>query len=160
MQTHANEVFDVLDDWVVIAVEAENEGVQDVVRQIRAAVKINSGYIESFIIAEADLFTKIETIDFQEGPPLYFQEVSVPAKVDDSRFSVAQLTGLYNDFRQNAAFDNVLDSQTFLSTIVASMQSGGVPKAWTYQPFENFGVLVKKFRTAPLSDEADGYKDS
>jgi hypothetical protein len=32
MQIHANEVFDVLDDWVVIAVEAENEGVQDVVR--------------------------------------------------------------------------------------------------------------------------------
>jgi hypothetical protein len=86
--------------------------------------------------------------------------VSAPVKVSDLRFTAGQLTGLYNDFRQNAAFDNVLDSQTFLSIIVASMQSDGVPTSWTYQPFEKFGVLVKKFRTSPLSDDGDGYKDS
>jgi len=155
MQVHANEVFDVLDDWVVCAVEAENEGVQEVVRQIRASVKVNSSYIESFIIAEANLFDKIETIDFQEGPPLYFLEVRPPCKVSENRFAVTQLVDLYNDFRCNAAFDNILDAQTFLSIIVASMQSGRVPKAWTYLPFDKFGILAKKFRAAPLSDEGD-----
>ena len=60
-----------LDDWVVVAVEQENEGVQEVVREVRRAVKTNQSYIESFIINEANLFNLIETIKFSEGPPLY-----------------------------------------------------------------------------------------
>lgn len=61
---YANQVFDVLDDWVVIAVESENDGVQEVVRQIRQAVKTNQSYIESFIIHDANLFNLIDTINF------------------------------------------------------------------------------------------------
>lgn len=57
-------MFDVLDDWVVIAVESENEGVQEVVRQIRQAVKTNQSFIESFIIHDANLLNLIDTIDF------------------------------------------------------------------------------------------------
>jgi len=33
-------------------------------------------------------FDKIETIDFQEGPPLYFLEVRAPCKVSENRFAV------------------------------------------------------------------------
>jgi len=51
--------------------EQENEGVQEVVREIRRAVKTNQSYIESFIINDANLFNLIETIRFSEGPPLY-----------------------------------------------------------------------------------------
>lgn len=80
---YANQVFNVLDDWVVIAVESENEGVQDVVRQIRAAVKTNQSYIESFIIKETNLFNLIQTVNFTEGPPLYIQDVEKPSRVVD-----------------------------------------------------------------------------
>ena len=118
---YAHQVFDVLDDWVVIAVEQENEGVQEVVREIRRAVKTNQSYIESFIINEANLFNLIDTIKFQEGPPLYIQDLKIPNLIADKRFTVEQLTGLYNDFKRNAAFDNILDSQTFTTLLVTSI---------------------------------------
>jgi len=88
VSTYAHQVFDVLDDWVVIAVESENEGVQEVVRQIRQSVNTNQSYIESFIIHDANLFDLIDTVNFQDGPPLYIQNVEKPTKMVDCRFTL------------------------------------------------------------------------
>lgn len=77
----------------------------------------------------------------------------MPTDTLSCRFTVDQLTSFYNDFRRNAAFDNVLDAQTFMTLLITGIQSNRVPKAWSYMPFEKFGLFAKKFKKAPLSDD-------
>lgn len=54
----------------------------------------------------------------------------MPHKIADKRFTADQLTAFYNDFKRNAAFDNILDAQTFTTLLVTSIMANRVPKAW------------------------------
>ena len=68
------EVFDVLDDWVVIAVRKENEAAQEVIREIKSLINDGIPHIDSVILKEINLIRQISTIEFHEGPPLFMQE--------------------------------------------------------------------------------------
>ena len=49
------EVFDVLDDWVVVAVRKENEASQEVVRNITDLINEGVHHIDSVIMRDTNL---------------------------------------------------------------------------------------------------------
>ena len=55
ISSQAFQVFDVLDDWVVIAVKRENTACQAAVREITEAVKDSQMHIETIILPSVDL---------------------------------------------------------------------------------------------------------
>jgi len=71
ISSQAFQVFDVLDDWVVIAVKRENQACQAAVKEISEAVNDNEMHIETAILQSLDLGNHIETIEFYDGPPQY-----------------------------------------------------------------------------------------
>lgn len=75
ISSQAFQVFDVLDDWVVIAVKRENTACQSAVKEITEAVRDSQMHIDSVILPGTDLQSHIETIEFFEGPPQYMQDV-------------------------------------------------------------------------------------
>lgn len=85
----------------------------------------------------------------------------MPHKIADKRFTADQLTAFYNDFKRNAAFDNILDAQTFTTLLVTSIMANRVPKAWQFVAFDSFSHFARKFKKQPLSDEnAEGLNGS
>ena len=53
---YSHQVFDVLDDWVVIAVKSENSACQDVLKEIKQEITDGSSYLEPKILREDNLF--------------------------------------------------------------------------------------------------------
>lgn len=88
-------MFDVLDDWVVIAVKRENQASQQAVKEISQAVQEGAMHIEPVILQSLDLERHIETIEFYEGPPQYMNESKPRYSIDQARFSVDSLRLLY-----------------------------------------------------------------
>lgn len=46
----ASQVFDVLDDWVVIAIKNENESVKKAINELHEAVKHDVQFLETIIL--------------------------------------------------------------------------------------------------------------
>lgn len=77
-----------LDDWVVVSIENENQVSQKCIREIRELVQNGSTHLDSLIMSDSNLFEKINTIDFQPGPPLYLRQSVLPNMIRDRRFKI------------------------------------------------------------------------
>ena len=97
----AFQVFDVLDDWVVVAVKRENQAYQAAVKDISEAVDSTAMHIETAILQSLDLPSHIETIEFYEGPPQYMVEARPVFSLEQSRFSLDSLALIYRQMRAN-----------------------------------------------------------
>ena len=74
ISSQAFQVFDILDDWVVIAVRRENEACQLAVKELNKSVQEEQMHIFSVNLESLDLHGHIETIEFYEGPPQYMAD--------------------------------------------------------------------------------------
>ena len=101
ISSQAFQVFDVLDDWVVIAVKRENQACQSAVKEISEAVNNNEMHLETAILQSLDLGNHIETIEFYDGPPQYMVDARPVFTVEQSRFSLDSLTLIYRQMRDN-----------------------------------------------------------
>lgn len=59
---HSNKVFEVLDDWIVVSVKAENDLCQSAVRDLKQLVKAKEINIDSVLLGRMDLEAQIQTI--------------------------------------------------------------------------------------------------
>ena len=74
----ASQVFDVLDDWVVIAIKNENESVKKAINELHDAVKNDVQFLETIILTQKDLHSEIETIKFEMTRlPAYMDNIEV-----------------------------------------------------------------------------------
>ena len=97
--TMSHEVFDVLDDWVVSAVKQENMAAQQAVNLIQTQVNQSIEHIDTVYLEDTDVGRSINVIEFQEGPPIYMQEVVPELTLETSRFSLDTLQSIYKQFR-------------------------------------------------------------
>ena len=74
ISSQAFQVFDILDDWVVIAVKRENHSCQQAVKTITEVIDENVLHLETVILPSIDLKNHIEQLEFYEGPPQYMVE--------------------------------------------------------------------------------------
>ena len=74
ISSQAFQVFDVLDDWIVIAVKRENQACQTAVKELQGAVRDGQMHLEPVTLHGLDLERHISTIEFYEGPPQYMVE--------------------------------------------------------------------------------------
>jgi hypothetical protein len=58
------QVFDILDDWIVIAVKRENLACKQAEKEINEAVINGETQIETVILQSLDLHKHIQTIEF------------------------------------------------------------------------------------------------
>ena len=91
ISSQALQVFDVLDDWIVIAVKRENSASRQAVKDIQQSVKDGQMHIEAVPLPSLDLERHIETIDFFEGPPQYMVESRPIYTVESARFNIDAL---------------------------------------------------------------------
>lgn len=99
ISSQAFQVFDVLDDWVVIAVKRENQACQQSVRDITDAVRDGHMHIDTVILQSLDLGNYIETIEFYEGPPQFMIESKPIFTLNQSRFTTDSLQLIYRQLR-------------------------------------------------------------
>ena len=155
IQQQANRVFDVLDDWIVIAVKQENQACQAAVKEITKLITVQGERtMDPVLLDEIDLMSSINQIEFEQGPPLYMNDVKPTENIADLRFSMESLQSLYKQFRKNKCDVNLIDSQTFVTMIIVNMQAGLLPNAWRFVSFDSIKLLLRKFYASPLSDTA------
>ena len=102
-------MFDVLDDWVVIAVKHENSACQEVAKEIAQSVNEGQLHLDAVVLPHVDLNNLIDTIEFYEGPPQYMLEVKPPTTLEYSRFSLDSLSLIYRQLRSHADDSNLID---------------------------------------------------
>lgn len=145
IQFFSNQVFEQLENWIVIAVKKENEQCQSVVRKIRQCISLDAAFLESYELSNGvSLYEMIQRIDFKEGPPRYMQEVVHDFDLFERRFSIESLVGIYNQFRKNC-FEDLLDSRTFISLMITNYQAQLVPATWTQASFKGVLALCEIF---------------
>ena len=145
IQFFSNQVFEQLENWIVIAVKKENEQCQSVVRKIRQCISIDAAFLESYELNNGvSLYEMIQRIDFKEGPPRYMQEVVHDFDLFERRFSIESLVGIYNQFRKNC-FEDLLDSRTFISLMIRNYQAQLVPATWIQASFKGVLALCEIF---------------
>ena len=152
----AFQVFDVLDDWVVIAVKCENQSCQNAVKEIQGAVEENELHIDTILIQNTDLRKQIDTIEFYDGPPSYMAEAKPDYSIQASRSSLDSLSLIYRQLRAHQEDTNLIDIQTFLSLTLLNIQQEVLPNVWRYVSFENLEALAERFVAKPLTDSPNG----
>ena len=155
ISSQAFQVFDVLDDWVVIAVKRENTACQSAVKEITEAVRDSQMHIDSVILPGTDLQSHIETIEFFEGPPQYMQDVRPQMTLDHSRFTLESLQLLYKQLRAQQADTQLIDVQTFQNILLLDMQQSVLPNVWRYILYDAVDSLTFRLEAKPLSDSPD-----
>ena len=137
IQQQANRVFHVLDDWIVVAVKKENQACQAAVKEITQLIQHGERTMDPVLLDDIDLLNSISQIEFEEGPPLYMNDVRPSENYADSRFDLPSLQSLYRQFRKNKSDSNLIDAQTFVTMIIVNMQAGMMPNTWRYISFDN-----------------------
>lgn len=92
-------MFDILDDWVVVAVKRENSACQAAVSEITEKVEEAEMHMKTVILPDQSLENHIERIEFFEGPPQYMVDARPVYTVEQSRFSVESLELIYRQLR-------------------------------------------------------------
>ena len=93
------QVFDILDDWIVIAVKRENLACKQAEKEINEAVINEETQIETVILQSLDLHKHIQTIEFYQGPPQYMIEARPFCSIAQARFSLESLALIYRQMR-------------------------------------------------------------
>jgi hypothetical protein len=163
------QLYEVLDDAILVAIKLENEATQQVVKKIEAhmrEVHATGRYrpmdFEEMRIPYIDLEGAIDRIDFSGAEvPLYMQNISVPEDpIVDMRMTVSMLEGFYQDFRYHA-FEEYLDGQTFIHMLVLAFQTPKrVPNRWRYYDFTIFNQMIEKFSILPPGQDAESYANN
>ena len=122
ISSQAFQVFDILDDWVVIAVKRENQACQAAVKEITEFVLSSEMHIETVILQSLELPNYIETIEFFDGPPQYMVEARPVVNLEQSRFSLDSLSLIYRQFRAHQEDTQLIDAQTFQTLMLLNMQ--------------------------------------
>jgi hypothetical protein len=111
------QLYEILDDAILVAIKLENEATQVAVKRIEAhmrEVHATGRYrpmdYEEMRIPYIDLESAIERIDFTGAEvPLYMQSITVPEDpIVDMRLTVSMLEQFYLDFRYHA-YEEYLD---------------------------------------------------
>ena len=152
----AFEVFDVLDDWVVIAVKQENQSCQNAVKEITRRVNDNEMNLDTVILSHSNLHNFIETIEFYEGPPSYMSQAKPNYALQHSRPSLDCLQIIYRQMRAQQEDTRLIDAQTFLSLTLINIQQNILPNVWRFVPFGNLQDLAEQLAAQPLTDSPDG----
>lgn len=95
ISSQALQVFEVLDDWIVVAVKRENNGSRQAIKDIQLSVRDGQMHIEAVPLQSLDLERHIDTIDFFEGPPQYMAEARPIYTVETARFTIDALQLIY-----------------------------------------------------------------
>ena len=152
IQQQANRVFHVLDDWIVVAVKKENQACQAAVKEITKLIQHGERTMDPVLLDDVDLLNSISQIEFEEGPPLYMNDVRPSENQADSRFEISSLQSLYRQFKKNKSDNYLIDAQTFVTMIIVNMQADMLPSTWRYISFDNIKSLLLKFKGVPMSD--------
>lgn len=106
----AFEVFDILDDWVVIAVKQENQSCQNAVKELSRRVEDNQMHLDTVILQHTDLQNHIETIDFYDGPPSYMVQSKPNYALQCARPSLDSLKLIYRQLRAQQEDTKLIDA--------------------------------------------------
>jgi hypothetical protein len=115
---YCEQVFEKLDDWVVVSVKRDNMCCQKIVKNFKAEIDKQTSYLDCPEVTSADLSRYIETIKFKVGPPKYMLKVPDSSRsCFEGRFEASNLGEIYKMFKHNG-FEELLDKHTFLSLML------------------------------------------
>jgi hypothetical protein len=75
----------------------------------------------------------------------------------ETRMEIKTLQLMYEQFT-STAFEEFLDSQTFLTLIIGNYQSYSLPQRWRNLSFQAMLDLVNKFAASPLTNDGENGK--
>ena len=139
ISSNSSEVYDQLDDWIVIAVQEENSITQQVMSAIKESIQNELTRIEEYqtSLSTLSLMGKINIRQFSNNEvPKYLKNLLVPTdQIESIRFSSDQLRSLYCQMRFNTGEKgslDTLDQDSFVNIMLLAYRQGQVPISWKY----------------------------
>ena len=117
-----------------------------------------AAYMDSVLLGDLDLSSQIDTIIFEEGPPMYLQEYCPPSELFDKRLPLDTLHAIYELFKSNSLGGELLDAQTFITLMFVNLQANALPRQWRQISFEKILELASNFSAVPQSEANEGAK--
>lgn len=154
INNNTEEISEAFEEWIITSVKKENHVAAHVVKVIEAEVKQDSQYLDGIKVQSVNLDACIQRVQLDEGLPQYLSRYEVPKGLDASRLTIETLKLMFNQLK-GASYQDLLDSQTFLSIIIGNYQAYKVPDRWRTLSFGNILSLVTKFAKKPPSNMAD-----
>ena len=66
--------------------------------------------MDPVLLDDIDLIGTIQQIEFEEGPPMYMEDVKPCENPLDTRFTLDSLQSLYKQFRKNQSDNTLIDA--------------------------------------------------
>ena len=111
--------------------------------------------MDSVLLGDPDLASRIETISFEEGPPLFMQEYEPSFDLSDRRIDVGTLNEVYYVLKFNSVGGDLIDQQTFITLMMLELQQGKLSALWRTVEMEKIIGLSTTFSQKPLSDDVN-----
>lgn len=100
----------------------------------------------TLIIDDLQLYADITTLEFNsQDQPQYMQQMVVPSQVNDCRFKISDLEGIYKQLRFHS-YEECIDEQTFIHLMVLSYKEGTIPIQWRFKDIAFIIRLAQKYR--------------
>jgi hypothetical protein len=151
-RTKSNQVFDMMDDWIVASVQKENSHVQRLAKQLQDVINGDELILDhgSFSLPELNLYADIdEIVDFKEQIDLPMTvDVKRPEDRRDYRFKINWLEFLFSQMAKSA-FNEYIEINSFLHILLVAVRDHMTPEVWRWIDFSKFNECALNFKVEP-----------
>jgi hypothetical protein len=148
LRKFANSIHSKLDDWITLAIKAENEALNKLTNIIRSHVENETRVKFELLFSIFDININKDVQNFLEYPPK-----PSPAKevIDHSRFNIQQIRRLLDEFTPYIVNGNYIRTSTFLEIMIKKYVTSnntedchfGLPSSLKQLSFSNYFKLIK-----------------
>lgn len=150
LRNNANEIYSKLEDWIILAIKAENEALGQLSFILKKHIEDEQKIKYELELDTFDIKVNMDVVNYIEEPPKL-----LPAKeiIDHNKFNIQQLTILINELNTYIVNDSYIRTSNFLKIFekkyITSKTDNdvyyGLPNSIKKLTFHNFYKFVKCF---------------
>jgi hypothetical protein len=116
LRARSNQVYEKLDDWILVAEKAEQDAVVEMENVIKDAIETETKLQHELRIRYMDFFMDEKILNFLDPPP---EILEAKEDVREERFNIAQLTSFTNDLMSNTLEgSDLIDNATLIDILI------------------------------------------
>jgi hypothetical protein len=155
LRKFASSIYTKLDDWITLAIKAENEALGKLTNILRSHVENETRVKFELLFNIFDINLNKDVQNFLEYPPKPSEAKEV---IDHSRFNIQQIRTLLDEFESYIINGNYIKTSAFLEIMIKKYIASGInedsnfglPSRLRKLSFSNYFKLVKTLDTRNL----------
>lgn len=111
----ANNIYNKLDDWIILAIKAENEALNQLTNILKSTIEKEQKIKYELELDTFDVIINMDVQNYIELPPK-----PLPAKeiIDHSKFNIVQLKILLDELKTYEVNSNLIRTSTFVDIFI------------------------------------------